>query len=209
MSEIVFYTNPMSRGRVVRWMLEEIGQPYETVLLGYGESIKSEDYLAINPMGKVPALKHGASIVTETPAILAYLADTFPEYHLCPTTNERAAYYRWMFFAAGPLEQALFVNSLGVELSAEKSVMAGFGDYKRTLDTLELAVSASSYIAGDRFTAADLYIASHISAGVFMKTMEERPALIEYSKRICARPAYKRASDIDNALIASQKAKAH
>jgi glutathione S-transferase len=206
MSDLTFYTNPMSRGRVVRWMLEEIGQPYDTVLMGYGGTIKSEDYLTINPMGKVPALKHGSSVITETPAILAYLAETFPEYHLCPTTSERAAYYRWMFFAAGPLEQALFVNGLGVELSPEKSVMAGFGDYKRTLDALEVGIKASPYIAGERFTAADLYLASHISAGVFLGTMEKRPALIEYSKRMTSRPAYRRASEIDNALIAQQSA---
>jgi glutathione S-transferase len=206
MSALTFYTNPMSRGRVVRWMLEEIGQPYDAIILGYSGNIKSEDYLAINPMGKVPALKHGTSVITETPAIIAYLADTFPEYHLNPTTSERAAYYRWMFFAAGPLEQALFVNSLGVELSAEKSIMAGFGDYKRTLDTLESAIQASPYIAGDRFTAADLYVASHISAGVFMNTIEKRPCFIEYAKRMCARPAYARASEIDNALMAQQSA---
>jgi glutathione S-transferase len=202
MPDLIFYTNPMSRGRIVRWMLEEVGQPYETVLMGYDSTMKSEDYLAINPMGKVPALKHGEQIITETPAIIAYLADTFPEYQLCPTTSERGAYYRWMFFAAGPLEQALFVNTLGVSLPAEKSIMAGFGDYQRTLDTLERAVTASPYIAGDRFTAADLYLASHISAGVFLGTMEKRPALIEYSKRMCTRPAFKRASEIDNALIA-------
>jgi glutathione S-transferase len=206
MSQLTLYTHPMSRGRIIRWMLEEVGQPYETELLGYGGAMKSEDYLAINPMGKVPALKHGSSIITETPAILAYLAETFPEYHLNPTSNERAAYYRWMFFAAGPLEQAIFVNGLGVELSPEKSLTAGFGDYKRTLDTLEQAVTASPYIAGDRFTAADLYVASHISAGIFMNTIEKRPSFIDYSKRMCARPAYARASEIDNALLAKQSA---
>lgn len=202
MSDLIFYTNPMSRGRTARWMLEEVGQPYETVVLDYGTTMKSPDYLSINPMGKVPAIKHGDRIITETPAIIAYLADSFPETALCPAPSERADYYRWMFFAAGPLEQALFVNALGVTLPVEKSVMAGFGDYKRTLDVLELAVTRAAYVAGDNFTAADLYLASHISAGIYLGTMEKRPALIDYSKRICARPAFKRASDIDNALMA-------
>lgn len=204
MSELIFYTNPMSRGRIVRWMLEEIEQPYETVIMNYGAALQSSDYLAINPMGKVPALKHGEQIITETPAIIAYLADTFPEKELGPKPHERAAYYRWMFFAAGPVEQALFVNCLGVELPDSKKVMAGFGDYQRTLDTLEQAVSASEYITGDRFTAADIYVAAHISAGLFMKTMEKRPAIIDYSKRISARPAAIRAAEIDNALMEKQ-----
>lgn len=202
MSQLTFYTNPMSRGRIVRWMLEEIGQPYQTKIMTYDGAMKSQDYLAINPMGKVPALQHGETIITETAAIIAYLADTFPEYHLCPTTSERGAYYRWFFFAAGPLEQALFINGLGVAIPDEKRVAAGFGDYKLVLDTLEKAVTANFYIAGDRFTAADLYIASQISAGVFMGTMEKRPNLIDYAKRMTSRPAYQRASEIDNALNA-------
>ena len=204
MPDLIFYTNPMSRGRTVRWMLEEIGESYESVILAYGGEMKSPDYLSINPMGKVPALKHGNAVITETPAIIAYLADTFPEKGLGPKTHERAAYYRWMFFAAGPLEQALFVNSLGVELAEGKKTMAGFGDYKRTLDTLEAAVTASDYITGDRFTAVDLYVAAHISAGVFMKTLEKRPALIEFSKRMNERPAALRAAEIDNALLGKQ-----
>lgn len=203
MSDLIFYTNPMSRGRTVRWMLEEVGQPYETVVLDYGSSMQSSEYLAINPMGKVPALIHEGAIITETPAIITYLSYTFPEYHLCPTTNERALFYRWLYFAAGPLEQALFIHSLGIAVPNEKRIAAGYGDYQRVLDTLENAVTSNLYITGDRFTAADLYVASQISAGVFMGTMEKRPALINYSKRMCARPAYKRASDIDDALIAS------
>jgi glutathione S-transferase len=202
MSEIIFYTNPMSRGRVVRWMLEEICQPYKTELLGFDGGMNAQAFRAINPMGKVPALVHNGTVITETAAIIAYLAETFPEYHLCPTTLERGAYYRWMFFAAGPLEQALFVNNLGISIPEEKRIAAGFGDYQRTLDTLEVAIQSAPYLAGDRFTAADLYVASHISAGIFMNTIEKRPTFIDYAKRMTTRPAYIRASDIDNALIA-------
>ncbi len=103
--KLVFYTHPMSRGRIVRWMLEEIGAPYETQVLDYGTTMKAPDYLAINPMGKVPAIMHGDSVVTECAAICAYLADAFPAAGLAPnvTSRDRGAYYRWLFFAAGPL----------------------------------------------------------------------------------------------------------
>jgi glutathione S-transferase len=114
MADLTLYTNPMSRGRIARWMVEEVGQPYDTVLLEYGGSMKGADYLAINPMGKVPAIRHGETIVTEGAAICAYLADAFPEAGLAPPPAERGAYYRWLFFGAGPLEQAVNAQALGL-----------------------------------------------------------------------------------------------
>src|SRR5216110_2034177 len=113
--ELVFYTNPMSRGRIVRWMLEEVGQPYRTELLDYGTTMKAPAYLAVNPMGKVPAIRHGDTIVTEGPAICAYLADAFPEAGLAPPPGDprRGPYYRWLFFAHGPLEQAVVNQAFG------------------------------------------------------------------------------------------------
>ena len=117
--DLIFYTNPMSRGRIARWMLEEVGQPYRTEVLGYGEAMKSPEYLAVNPMGKVPAIVHKGTVVTEAAAICAYLADAFPEAGLAPEPHERASYYRWMFFAAGPVEAAITDRSLGVARSAE------------------------------------------------------------------------------------------
>jgi len=106
--ELVFYTHPMSRGRIVRWMLEEVGQPYQTELLDFATTMRAPAYLAINPMGKVPALRHGEIVVTEAAAICAYLADAFPEAGLAPPPGDkrRGAYYRWLFFAAGPLDAA-------------------------------------------------------------------------------------------------------
>ena len=101
--ELVFYTNPMSRGRIARWMLEEVGQPYRTVLLDFATTAKAPEYLALNPMGKVPTIVHGRTVVTECAAVCAYLADAFPEAGLAPEPARRGAYYRWMFFAAGPL----------------------------------------------------------------------------------------------------------
>lgn len=187
-------------------MLEEIGQPYETVVLGYGTSMKAPDYLAINPMGKVPAIKHGNAIVTEGAAICTYLADVFPEANLAPKTNEeKARYYRWMFFAAGPVEAAANVKSMGWEAPVEKQGMLGFGSTAHVLDALEHALKDTQYVAGDRFTAADVYFGSHIMWGVQFGTLEKRPAFDGYMARIGARPAAVRARGIDDAIIAEQQ----
>src|SRR5437879_8960921 len=126
-NELVFYTNPMSRGRIVRWMLEEVGQPYRTEILDYATGMKGAAYLAINPMGKVPAITHGDTVVTEGAAICAYLADAFPQAGLAPPVEDRGDYYRWLFFAAGCVEAAVTAKSLGFEPKPEQSRMAGFG----------------------------------------------------------------------------------
>ncbi|MBX9598592.1 MAG: glutathione S-transferase family protein [Burkholderiales bacterium] len=202
MSQLTFYTNPMSRGKIIRWMLEETGLAYETKVLDYATTMKSAEFLAINPMGKVPVIKHGSVIVTETPAICAYLAETFPEIGLAPqTSEERAAYYRWLFFAAGPLEQALGLKMLKIEVTAESERSLGCGNPQTTLDVLAQAVSASSYICGERFTAADVYIGSHISFGTRFGMFEERPEFTAYLERVINRPAKLRADELDNALI--------
>jgi glutathione S-transferase len=112
MTDLHFYTNPMSRGRIIRWMLEEVGEPYETHIIAYGPAMKAESYRKINPMGKVPAIRHGNTIVTECAAICAYLADAFPKAGLSPAPHLRGDYYRWMFFAAGPLEAAVTNRAL-------------------------------------------------------------------------------------------------
>jgi glutathione S-transferase len=204
---LTFYTNPMSRGQIVRWMLEEVGASYEQVLLDYGTTMKAPEYLAINPMGKVPAIKHGNHVVTECAAICAYLAEAFPEAGLAPTANERADYYRWLFFAAGPLEQAIVNTSLGFVVPADREVMAGYGNLEAAADALAGAVSAHEYVAGDRFTATDVYVGSQISWGLEFNTLPKHPAFEAYAARVTGRPAYKRAREIDLALIAeAQKA---
>ncbi|WP_258891592.1 glutathione S-transferase family protein [Sphingomonas sp. SUN019] len=202
---LTFYTNPMSRGRIARWMLEEIGQPYETVLLDYADTMKGADYLAINPMGKVPAIVHDGRTVTECAAICAYLAETFPDAGLAPTADERADYYRWMFFAAGPVEAGVIDRSLGVEIPADKQMMVGYGSFDQMVDTLEKAVSAHEYIAGDRFTAADVYVGSHVGWGVNFGTLPKRDAFDAYLGRIMGRPAAVRAAEIDDALMPKQE----
>lgn len=200
--EIVFYTNPWSRGRIVRWMLEEIGCAYRTEVVEYGPTMKAPAYLAVNPMGKVPAITHGGTIVTETAAICAYLADAFPQARLAPApqSRERAPYYRWLFFAAGPLEQGITLKSLGVEVPDDKKPMAGCGTLTEAVAAIERALDGRDYIAGDSFTAADLYVGAHLGWGMQFGTLEKRPALERYAARLYARPAAIRAKDIDDAL---------
>ncbi len=201
--ELVFYTNPMSRGRIVRWMLEEVGQPYRTEIIQYGPQMKSPPYADINPMGKVPALRHGDAVVTEAAAICAYLADAFPQAGLAPApgSRERAPYYRWLFFSAGPAEAAIANNVLGFVAPPERRRMLGYGSLPDVLDTLEKAVSASDYLAGGRFTAADLYAGSQIGFGLQFGTIDKRPAFEAYWSRIKDRPAAVRAREIDDALL--------
>jgi len=206
--ELVFYTNPMSRGRIARWMLEEVGQPYRTEVLGYGTSMKSPEYLAVNPMGKVPAIRHGDVVVTEGAAICAYLADAFPEAGLAPPAGDkrRGPYYRWLFFAAGPVEQATTDRSFGLETKDDQKRMAGYGCMDDVLNALEIAVSGSDYVAGDAFSAADVYFGSQIGWGLRFGSLEKRPAFERYWERISNRPAALRAAEIDDALIAQQTA---
>lgn len=201
--ELVFYTNPRSRGRIVRWMLEEVGQPYRTEVLAFGAAMKSPEYRRINPMGKVPALSHGSTVVTEVAAICAYLADAFPQAGLAPACADplRGPYYRWLFFAAGPLEAAASNKALGVSIPANREGMMGYGTYELAMQVLEQAVSAADYLVGNRFSAADLYLGSHIGFGMQFGTIEKRAAFERYWARLNARPAKQRADEIDNALI--------
>ncbi|MDB5511270.1 MAG: Glutathione S-transferase [Enterovirga sp.] len=203
--ELVFYTNPQSRGRTVRWMLEEIGQPYRTEILGYGTSMKGPAYLAINPMGKVPAITHGGTVVTEVSAICAYLADAFPAAGLAPASGsrERGPYYRWLFFAAGPLESAMFAKLLGLAVPADRERAVGFGTMAHVLDALEGAVANRDHLAGDRFTAADLYVAAFLGFGMMFGGIEARPAFEAFVGRHMGRPAARRAREIDDLAAAA------
>lgn len=208
MSSLVFYTNPMSRGRIIRWMLEEVGQPYEARILRWetGDA-KRADFLAINPMGKVPAIVHDGVVVTECAAICAYLADAFPDAGLAPPVHSRlrGPYYRWLFFGAGPIEQAVGAKAVGLEPTPEQRLSLGFGCIDDVLDTIESAVKNRPYLVGDGFTAADLYLASHLSWGMTFGSIEKRPAFEIYVERHLQRPAARRADEIDDALIAEQQ----
>ncbi len=203
--DLVLYTHPMSRGRIARWMLEEVGQPYRAEVIDYGPAMKAPAYRAINPMGKVPALEHGDTVVTECAAICAYLADVFPAAGLAPAAGSKArgSYYRWLFFGAGPIEAAATNKAMGFELPKERQGMAGYGSLDDVVAALEGALSAHDHIAGDRFTAADVYVGSQIMWGMQFGTIPKRPAFEPYCQRLAARPAAKRARELDDALVAA------
>jgi glutathione S-transferase len=209
-AELVFYTHPQSRGRMVRWMLEEVGQPYRTEVLDYATTMKAPAYRAINPMGKVPALRHGDAVVTEVAAICTYLADAFPEAGLAPPPNSplRAPYYRWLFFAAGPLEAAGSNKAMGFVVPPERERMMGYGNFALAMDTIEGAVSQADYLVGNQFSAADVYVGCQIGFGMQFGMYERRPAFEKYWARLSARPAWSRANQIDDAIVAQQKAAA-
>lgn len=201
MSDLIFYTNPMSRGQIVRWVLEEAGVDYEQVIVEYGADIKSDEYKAINPMGKVPAIKHAGKVVTECAAICAYIAEAFPDTGLAPTKAEKADYYRWLFFAAGPLESAVLNKGLGFNTDAEQSRTAGYGTYDLTMDVLDDFLGKQNYVCGNRFTAADVYLGSQLDWGLMFKTIPETENFNAYVNRLRDRAAYKKSKQIDAALM--------
>ena len=208
MAELAFYTNPMSRGQITRWMLEEVGADYEQVILGYADTMKAPDYLAVNPMGKVPAIVHRGQVVTEGAAICAYLAEAFPEAELAPRADERAAYYRWLFFAAGPIESAVTNKSLGWEPNPEQQRMAGYGSYDTVVDVLDREIAGKAFVCGDRFTAADVYFGSQIIWGTQFGSLPPRDSFNDYVARLTAREPYQKAKKIDGDLIAAMQKEA-
>lgn len=197
---LIFYTHPQSRGRMTHWMLEEIGAPYETRVLDYGTTMKSAEYLAINPMGKVPALVHNGQIITEGAAIITYLADTFSDAGLMP--ENRGSFYRWMFFGAGPIEAAITNQALGVVIPPERGRMVGYGSLTAVCDALAAQLDRSPYLCGDQFSAADLFVGSQIGYALQFKTIESRPIFETYWARLMDRPALARANALNNALLA-------
>lgn len=205
MSEhLVFYTHPQSRGAIVHWMLEEIGCPYAIKVLQYGTTMKAPEYLAINPMGKVPAIRHGNEIVTEAAAICAYLAEAFPEAGLAPAPEHRGAYYRWLFFTAACLEPAMSNHSVGWEPAPDMQGRFGYGSYEQTLETLAGWLKGRRFVAGDRFTAADVYVASHLGFGMQFNILPKRPEFEAYAEPLLARPARRRAEAQAQKLMAEK-----
>ena len=200
MSDLTFWTNPMSRGTIVRWMLEEVGAPYETVVLAYGPEMQDPAFLAPNPMGKVPVIRHAGQVVTEAAAICAYLAEAFPEAGLGPRAQERGAYYRWLFFAAGPVEAAVTAKALDLLPAASKRSFVGYGSFEAVVETLAGHLAAQPYVTGERFTAADVYVGSQVAAGLMFKTLPDRPEFRAYLERMKHRPAAARAREKDAVL---------
>ena len=207
MADIKFYTNPMSRGQIVRWMLEEVGQPYDTEIVDYAV-MHDAAYRATNPMMKVPAIVHGGKVVTECAGIIAYLADVFPDAGLGARDEEKADYYRWLLFAAGPIEHAVTNKANGFEPTPEKGRMFGYGSYDLAVNTLADHFAASAFVCGDRFTAADVYVGSQVLWGTQFGTLPSLQTFLDYGARLSAREAYQRAKAIDGKLIAEMQAAA-
>ena len=207
MAEYTFFTNPMSRGQIGRWALHEAGAEYDQVLVDWGN--KPAALLKANPMGKVPTIVHhtvnGDFTISEAAAICASLADAHPLHELAPRDTERADYYRWMFFAAGPLEQAVITKAMGWDVPPEREMMVGFGSFDRVLDTLESHLDANEWACGERFTMADVYVGSQVDWGLTFGTIPPRPAFAAYAERLQAREGYKAAKAIDNTLIREMK----
>ncbi|WP_322962893.1 glutathione S-transferase family protein [Sphingomonas fuzhouensis] len=201
-SDLTLYTNPRSRGRIARWMLEETGAAYDTVVLDYETTMIAPEYRAINPMAKVPAIVHRGQVVTETAAICAYLAEAFPDAELAPLAEERARYYRWMFFAAGPLEAAITNRAMGVNPTPEQQRMAGYGDFERAVAVVGDAVAEHPYIAGARFTAADVYLGSQLMWFTQFGLIPKTDGIMAYIDRLSDRPAHRRATALDDGKTA-------
>lgn len=209
MAKLTLYTNPMSRGQIAHWMLEELGEPYETEWLRWGrDGHRSAAYLALNPMGKVPTLTHGDAVVTEVAAICLYLADTFPGAKLGPTADERADYYRWTLFAAGPLEQAVTSKAMGWEPPKEREATLGFGNYERTVAALAGHLEGRDFVCGSRFTAADVYVGSAVAWGLMFGTLPQQPPLLAYAERLQAREPYQRCKRLNDEKRAEAEARA-
>jgi glutathione S-transferase len=183
-------------------MLEEVGVPYDVKLLSLsqGDNLKP-DYLAVNPMGKVPAIKHGDTVITEVAAICAYLADAFPEKNLAVPigTPRRGAYLKWLFFGPGCLEPAM-VDRAAPRRDPPRRAMLGYGEFDTTMDVIAKAVEKGPWLLGEQFTAADVVIGANIRWGMIFKLIPERKEFLEYAARIAARPAAQRAESKDKEM---------
>ena len=208
MAEFTFFTNPMSRGQIARWALHEAGADYEQVLVDWQD--KPAALLEANPLGKVPTIVHhiaeGDLPVSEAAAVCHYLAETHPRAELLPDGPEKAPYFRMMFFAAGPVEQAVTAKAMGWDVPGDRTGMAGFGTWDRTIDMLESEIGKGAFVCGDRFTMADVYVGSQVDWGLQFGTLPERPAFTTYAGRLRERDAYRAAKEIDLALIAEAQA---
>jgi glutathione S-transferase len=202
---IEFWTNPMSRGQIAHWMLEELGQPYQTNWLDWGPTgNKSAQFLAVNPMGKVPTIRHDGKVVTEAAAICLYLADAFPQAGLKPSGAVLADYYRWTIFAAGPVEQAVTAKALGWQVPEGRDSMAGFGSFDAAIGALDRALADRPFVCGDTFTAADVYVGSTVDWGLMFGSIPTTPAFEAYAGRLRERKAYKQAKAINAAKMPAQ-----
>ncbi len=206
MSDYTFFFNPMSRAQIARWALHEAEADYDPVLVSWQNKPKA--LTEANAMAKVPTIIHhlagGDRVITEAAAVCHYLAEVEMP-NLLPKEDEKADYFRWLFFAAGPLEQAITARALGWTVNEDQQAMTGFGNYERTVDALESWLSAHDHVCGARFTMADVYVGSAVDWGLQFKSLPDRNVFSTYRERIAERPAYKAAKAIDSELIAQMQ----
>jgi glutathione S-transferase len=205
MAKLTLYHAAPSRSGITRWMLEEIGEPYDIhfMSLSKGEN-RTPEYLTINPMGKVPALKHGDVVITESAAICTYLADEFPRAKLNVPIGDprRGVYLKWLFFGPSCIEPAMMDRAFPRKEEARRSAL-GYGDFDTVMDVVAKAVSKGTYILGEQFTAADVVIGSGLRFGMMFKLLPERPEFTAYVGRLAQRPALQRAEEKDKELAAA------
>jgi glutathione S-transferase len=205
MAKLTLYHASPSRSSIVRWMLEEVGEPYDIHLLHLMEGDQQQpDYLAINPMGKVPALRHGDVIVTEAAAICTYLADAFPRANLSVPIGDprRGVYLKWLFFGPGCVEPAILDRAFPRKEEPRRAAM-GYGDFDTVMNVLANAVAKGPYLMGEQFTAADVVVGSTLRWGMMFKLVPERSEFTAYTNRLAARPAFQRAEAKDKELAAA------
>jgi glutathione S-transferase len=205
MAKLTLYHAFPSRSAIVRWMLEEVGEPYDVHLLDLKKGENREAaYLAINPMGKVPALKHGDVVVTEAAAICLYLADAFPQAGLAPAIGDprRGPFLKWLFFGPGCVEPAVPDRAFKRAEEPPRGTL-GYGDYETTMNVVAKAVERGPYLLGEQFSAADVVIGSTLRWGMMFKLIPERPEFVAYVGRLTERPALKRAQQKDEELAAA------
>lgn len=205
MKKITFYTNPRSRGAIVRWMLEECGAEYDVVPVHFGKEMKSEKYLSVNPMGKSPALEVDGKVITETAAILIFLADMYPEKNLIPPVNslERGEFYRWMFFLV-QLEYAFIDKFFDVPSSEERRRSVGYGDYDTALNTLTEFLKGKKYVIGNNFTVLDLYFTATLRWAIFVGGMlPNEGILVDYMNQHLTKEASVKGKELDQKLAES------
>ena len=209
MPKLVLYHAAPSRSSIVHWMLEELGQPYELQMVSFkrGEN-RQPAYLAVNPMGKVPALKHGDTVITEAAAICAYLADEFPQAGLNIPVGDprRGTYLKWLFFGPSCVEPAITERAVPRKEPPARSAL-GFGDFDTVVDVLaKAAAAASPYLLGAKFTAADVIIGSGLRWGTMFKLLPDRAEFKPYMATLAERPALRRATEKDADLQKAQEA---
>ncbi len=204
MPEITLFHAAPSRSSIARWMLEEVGEPYDLHVLKLMEGEQRRpDYLAINPMGKVPALKHGDVVVTEAAAICTYLADAFPKAGLSIPIGDprRGVYLKWLFFSPGCLEPAITDRAFP-RVEQPRRGMLGYGDFETVMSVIAKAVSGGRYLMGEQFTAADVVLGSTLRWGMMFDLLPKQPEFVDYVGRLEQRPALQRATELDQQLAA-------